>query len=102
MATELPPANVNIPQVGLPTGISDSKNVKEVVVYPNPASDVLRIPFSGEIQSIRLLSLNGQVLKIDEGSIVDKQINIESLVPGVYFLWVESAGQWYPTRFIRI
>lgn len=75
---------------------------KEIIVYPNPVSDILHISFNGNIQSIRLVTLNGHALKVDEASIVDRQMNIQSLAPGVYVLWVESAGQGYPARFIKL
>ena len=81
---------------------TESQVEKEILVYPNPAKDILHISWIGDIQSIRLMSLNGQVLKVDDGPVEDKQINIESLAPGVYFLRIESGGRWYPARFIKL
>jgi len=71
-------------------------------VYPNPVSDVLNISFDGDIQSIRMMSIDGQQIKMSEQVVKDKQIDIHHLTTGMYFLWIESADQWYPVKFNKL
>ena len=91
-----------VTQENKPVSTLPSRIVKELFVYPNPAKDILNIVWNGDIQSIRVLSINGLAIKIEGESIADKQLNIGSWSPGVYILWVESAGEWYPARFIKL
>jgi bacillolysin len=98
--TGAPPQNLSIIEGhSNPTAHHSSE---EIFVYPNPVSDLLHISYRRDIQAIRLLTANGQQIDISEESIADKQINTVSLAPGLYFLWVESAGEWYPARFIKL
>ena len=75
---------------------------EELMVYPNPVSDVLNISFNGDIQSIRLVSVEGKQIKIGEQAASDKQINMYSLSPGMYFLWIESGGEWHQVKFTKM
>ena len=62
-----------------------------VTVYPNPASEILNIrfevPLDGEVD-LYLLSQQGSLVRVDiiEAATVEKQINMQDLPAGVYFL----------------
>lgn len=62
-----------------------------VTVYPNPASEILNIrfevPLDGEVD-LYLLSQKGSLVRVDiiEAATVEKQINMQNLPAGVYFL----------------
>lgn len=62
-----------------------------VVVYPNPASEVLNVrfeePLDGEVDLI-LLTQDGRVVKNDiiEATTFEKQINMQDIPAGIYFL----------------
>jgi len=75
---------------------------EELKVYPNPANDVLNISYNAPIQQLRMTSLDGMEIKISETAVARKQIDIHSLVPGIYFLWVQTRDHWYPIKFIRM
>jgi hypothetical protein len=92
----------NMSVAGNSSNLAVHQDNEEVFVYPNPVHDVLHISFNGDIQSARLLNINGQVIKVTEESIANKQINTASLAPGLYILWVESAGEWHPARFSKM
>ncbi len=74
----------------------------ELMVYPNPGKDLLNISFRGSIDQLRMSSLDGITIRIPETAVADRQIDIHALVPGIYFLWVQSNGEWYPTRFSKM
>lgn len=75
---------------------------RDLMVYPNPASDVLNISFNSDIESIRLMSLEGQQIKISDKAAAEKQINIQQLAPGMYFLWIQSGGEWQQVKFTKM
>ncbi len=63
----------------------------KVTVYPNPASDNINIrfeePLDGEV-IIQLLNSGGKLVKNDlmEVSDIEKELNLQDLAAGVYFL----------------
>jgi hypothetical protein len=67
------------------------EDVVKVTVYPNPATDNINIrfeePLDGEV-TIRLLNSQGKLVKTDvmEVTAVEKQINLQDLPSGAYFL----------------
>lgn len=82
--------------------IDNPDDAKELMVYPNPVQDFLNISFNGNIGGLRVLSLDGQEMKIGETNHDRKMIDISHLAQGIYFLWVESEGEWYPTKFSKM
>ena len=62
----------------------------------------MNISFNGNIGGIRVLALDGQEMKIAGTNHDRKMIDISHLAQGIYFLWVESEGQWYPTKFSKM
>jgi hypothetical protein len=62
-----------------------------VIVYPNPASELLNIrfeePLDGEVNMV-LLTQDGRVVKNDiiEAATFEKQINMQDIPAGIYFL----------------
>ncbi len=75
---------------------------KILSIYPNPATDMLNISFDGTIQSIRIFSLEGKEDRINAINKSAQNLDISQLSPGIYFLSVQSAGEWYQTKFSRM
>jgi len=71
-------------------------------VSPNPVIDVVQISFDKEIESLRLMMMDGVMIEVDQKSIVSKQINIHDFAPGVYILWLKSGNEWHTARFSKI
>lgn len=74
------------------TAVEENLNeLVKVKVFPNPASDIVNIsfetPVDGEI-TILILDSQGKLVKTDliEPSMSDKQINLQDLPGGVYYL----------------
>jgi hypothetical protein len=63
----------------------------QVTVFPNPASDIVNIEFDtptdGEIK-LFLIDAQGKMVKTDkiESAITNKQINLQDLPAGIYYL----------------
>ena len=75
---------------------------KKLVIYPNPVQDVLNIYFNGEIQAIRVVSLEGKEVRIGDLNETKRMLDISQLASGIYFLSVQSNGEWYPTKFSKM
>ncbi len=73
-----------------------------LMVYPNPVSEVLNISFNGDIQSVRVMSLDGKQIEVGDQAASDKQIYTQALSPGMYFLWIQSGGEWYQVKFTKM
>jgi hypothetical protein len=71
--------NVNIQK------IQDLNNL--ISIYPNPSKDLLNIQSEHLIESVSILSLTGQVLKVENES----SISIKELVVGSYLIEVKTA-----------
>jgi hypothetical protein len=80
----------------LTTGLSETPVYGSMVVYPNPASGIVTIGLSPDINSarIKIESVLGQVV-FDERleGVVIKQLNVESYRKGIYLITVESKGE---------
>jgi hypothetical protein len=62
-----------------------------VIVYPNPASELINIQFEAPVDGqvvLVLLDSQGKLLKRDliESPMVEKQINMQDLPAGIYYL----------------
>ena len=63
-------------------------------VFPNPATDKIKVLFSEPIQSIKLYSINGVFIKKE---LVNGYIDVSDLPIGVYFITVNQ----YHIKFLR-
>ena len=73
----------------------------ELLLFPNPASDIINIEIIGEITSIELMNALGQ--KISNSMMIDKrQLNVSQLKPGVYIVTVTSEGKKQNARFVKM
>lgn len=59
------------------------ESLNQISVYPNPASDFVKIFTASENYQIQIYNSNGQLLISEFNS---NEINIKSLSPGIYFL----------------
>lgn len=96
---ELPAPSLDVPVSSV---LDNPDELKELSVYPNPVQDFLNLDFDGEISHVRVLNLNGQEVKITAANYSNKLIDISYLSPGIYFIWVESGGLWYPSKFSKL
>ena len=83
-----------------PLGV-DSFTANEFIMYPNPASTVLNIEASKEIQAISVFNLLGQeVIKVS-GSSNEQTIDVSSLVRGIYVVKIQSEGITTAKKFTK-
>lgn len=69
----------------------------QLVLFPNPASDLLSITTSGEIKQIEILDTMGRTIL---GNVDQKTINVSALIPGLYLIRVSMPNQIILDRII--
>jgi hypothetical protein len=86
---------------GIPTGIKDHESKSlSIVVYPNPASDVLYLKTSMELKRASFYNTLGQQVKTIDNPV--NQLSLSGLTPGVYILQVtNNEGVNYKARFVK-
>ena len=84
-----------------PVGITGSKQTYEVVVYPNPVSDLLTIEAGVNITQIMLINMLGQAVKCCNLNQKSVKFDISGMEPGIYTLRV-AINDKYSTRKIII
>jgi hypothetical protein len=79
--------------VDLCTGIALYSVVETVMIYPNPAQDILNIQSDVEINRVELVAVTGQVLISEPVGEKTHRLNVEGLANGVYFIKVYSGSK---------
>jgi hypothetical protein len=79
-------------------GIHEEAAVKDLEVYPNPASENIHVSFQVEKESsvmIRLVTLTGQVVYAEEhkefSGIYNQEVNVSALTAGMYFMEIKTS-----------
>ncbi|KAA2223449.1 T9SS type A sorting domain-containing protein [Chryseobacterium sediminis] len=72
-------------------GIKDSKAaVKEVSVYPNPATDFIQINSLSTVKSIEIYDESGKLIKTETNG---NRIDVKGLPSGVYMINIKTEGR---------
>ncbi len=84
------------------TGIEEYEHNK-IKVFPNPASDFLRIetPFVGMTINANIYSIQGQLLLRQEFVAQQTELDISRLNSGIYYLQIITGNDKIMTRFIK-
>ena len=84
------------------TGITNMANGAGVMVYPNPAHDVVTIKSTSVIESVEVVNMMGQVVISKSSKEKVVLLDIQSLPAGVYFVKVNGLdGYRDGGRFVR-
>ncbi|MGH1517373.1 T9SS type A sorting domain-containing protein [Chryseobacterium sp. JK1] len=80
-------------------GVNDVRpNTKTVTLYPNPATEFLKIDSQNKIKSVKAFDLNGRRMEITmEGN----KIDVRHLAVGEYLLTIETDGKNMIEKFIK-
>jgi PKD repeat protein len=71
------------------TGIDENGPDHLISLNPNPAYDHVTITANEPINSIRLFTLNGDIVAYIQADALNPEINISNLKPGIYLLRIE-------------
>ncbi|RNA63369.1 T9SS C-terminal target domain-containing protein [Chryseobacterium nematophagum] len=81
--------------------VDDSKIIaNDIQLYPNPVSDMLNITNVSDKVHYKIHSITGQL--IDQGIIINGQINVSKLLTGTYYISIEEKNKdSYHSKFIK-
>jgi len=85
------------------TGIIDSKSALNVDVYPNPATDFVKINVNEAIENITIefVSVTGQVVFNDNTSVNGEMyLDLSSVSKGIYFLKLSTESKVYVQQVV--
>lgn len=94
-------------KVNYPVGIQDiSDNANDIRIWPNPTTDILHVQLLDGTESLdytyQLYSLTGKLLQGGRLTVDNAEVDVRSLVSGVYFLKIEnSLRQKQTVKFIK-
>jgi plastocyanin len=93
-------ALVELPQS---TGIFDNANYDfEVSIYPVPASTQITVKAEQTVENASVINAQGQIINTISGNGTNQLVlDINNLVPGTYFISVQSTNQVSVERFIK-
>ncbi len=79
---------------------TESPEVSNFSIFPNPAKDVLEVRLEdASVSTVQIFSLDGKVML---SGFLTKTINVSNIPPGLYFLKIEtSEGGAFMKRFIK-
>ncbi|MCR4857214.1 MAG: Omp28-related outer membrane protein [Bacteroidales bacterium] len=69
-------------------GIADVENDNEMVVYPNPANNMVHISGMDNVQMVEVFNLQGQRVAVENGNV--HEIAVSGLASGMYILRVTT------------
>jgi len=89
----------NYCELGWPAGIDIEGRIHSgmIVVYPNPAKDILNISTDQPVE-VTIYDLTGKAIEVE---VNNKQIDLSNLSNGVYVLSIEYNGTIYNKRIIK-
>ena len=92
--------NTTIETNGMISGIEDEFGIEsKILVFPNPANEVLYIDSELNLTKYKVLNIFGKV--IEQGVLSDQQIALNLINPGVYFISFEIEGNEVTKKFIK-
>jgi hypothetical protein len=76
---------------------------RKLIVFPNPASDVIYLPLEFGIGEISLFDATGRAVSHPASTVVDGQVSIQihDLPHGLYFLCLRTEGKLWGGKFIK-
>jgi hypothetical protein len=90
-------SNLNCPCSMTITNIE--KNNNKMVVFPNPTTTSLKVETNFSNAHYQVFDTYGRMVSI--GEISGNQIDVSDLMPGLYFIQVDSRGKSYSARFVK-
>ncbi|WP_379965201.1 T9SS type A sorting domain-containing protein [Epilithonimonas sp. UC225_85] len=78
---------------------TDSSNLINFRIYPNPTSDILNIQTEQKISKIEIFDTSGKLLKSNSGN--EKNIRVSELTKGLYLIKIYADKNVINSKFIK-
>lgn len=84
-----------------PLGVSNLNTSSNFNIYPNPVQNILHIESESSQIQVAIIDLSGQVV-LEHELVSQKQINLEKLPKGVYFIQITDMEKTKILRFVKM
>jgi len=92
--TRLTWLDANMPGKSLPTTVDLQQQAFSYRIFPNPASGLVYVEASSEINGIEVFNSGGKLVRSQSGlSACETQVDVSNFVPGVYLINMKLAGK---------
>ncbi|SMD33685.1 Por secretion system C-terminal sorting domain-containing protein [Reichenbachiella faecimaris] len=78
--------------------VSSTSSNSSLVLHPNPTSDFLNIQSDIEVDHVALYNASGKEINL---TVAKRQIDVSSLMPGIYMLKMISNDEVIQSRFVK-
>jgi Secretion system C-terminal sorting domain/Copper type II ascorbate-dependent monooxygenase, N-terminal domain/Copper type II ascorbate-dependent monooxygenase, C-terminal domain len=89
--------NIILDSTLLSTGIKQTENL-DIKIYPNPVNDFLTIELEEEINSVKIISLDGRILL---NKFSENKIDVSTLSAGIYFVEIKTERSSYRKKIVK-
>ncbi len=76
-------------------------NNNSTSVYPNPAKDILKVSTEYKVQKVKIFDTSGREVSTNKPNSEEFEINVNSLVPGNYFLQLSGETKQEVIKIIK-
>lgn len=83
------------------TSVNNFNDDGDLQIYPNPASDILKISAGVEINSLSLFDIYGHLLTSKDVNNESFELDIRHLSKGLYILRIRTFGKTYTRKIIK-
>lgn len=83
-------------------GLNESSVDDEIVIYPNPANDVVTITISHTNSNIKLMDQTGRVIFTKKSTQKKTELNISELPNGTYSILVQNDTKVYRNKLVVV
>lgn len=80
----------------------DELELRNVSIYPNPATDVLYVNLPSINYSLEVINLMGEIVMKEENKMNTTSLELSNLKSGVYFLTIASEGKQKQMKFVKL
>jgi hypothetical protein len=71
-------------------GVNEFNETDQIVLYPNPTNDIVRIQSLIAIQKITVFDIQGREVELITSNEHITEVNMTSLISGIYFFSIET------------
>jgi len=73
---------------------------QDLLIYPNPAKNIVKIKMAGAMNTIQLYNIEGEMVKSVNPGSSEYDLDISSYSSGMYYIRVFSASEWLVRKLI--
>jgi hypothetical protein len=86
-----------------PTAISEIEEMKDIMIYPNPANDHIRISKLPDANyTLEICDISGRILLTIKSNKTEQQINLDTMESALYFITIRSERSTYSSKILKL